>query len=1443
MDRERQRWTESQRRRRQPTLYDQYLNDERPANPSTSQIAQSATTSRNNSTIRSVTPDSPTDEAIIQPPTTQTFEREFLAMSSSPSSSPRLPMKEHASPKMGRATLGRRESSDNTRRDSPGSPKQGTRRRTMTLQENMSDQRAVIPTKARARMSSEQHTSTVSAATNGNQGLPSSMSQPAMGTVYSGQHILRPKSSASNSISSSNGPLPTPNARRILHLMKTLCGRMSGNALIRKHPTSPWTNAYCFIRDAEGTMMCETEYGDGHYKTLIPDLRGCQVRCIMDDDTQVAHIEVSVLRSSIEVHMKLSTKSDLHSWFAALLCWQPMQPRGIHNRLAKPQAAQLSARATNSESRQNSEVSYLRDAPVIKVGQMIYWDTDVTFSPGAAPRPNRNQRHPSISLGKNYGLRWWKRVSCTLRENGELKFFTDAENQHLNTIQLSQLSRSAIQRLDPSVLEIEHCIAIYPQYTSGSQTSEPDRPIFLSIETPVLFEVWFVLLRAFTIPQLYGPRPESETRNGDTKTDHLGKLALEAHADMFRMERGLSLCIMEAKLHNPQKMKASPDPSGYGSRHTSAARSSRDGGFYVEVHLDGETRGKTLVKQSEVNPFWSQEFEYVDLPAVLSSASVYLKHRAGDLTGQKGMGVYPEAYGLAQEPGNSSASSGYTGITHDSTVGKVEIILEELDTQKKNESWWPIMNSNEQEVGSMLIRARAEETVILMRQEYEPMHDVLHAFENGLTVQIFQAVPGDLKRLSDSLVNVFQVSGRSTDWLMALVEDEIDGLGKDTPLSKARYNQRMANIENETMGPRVNDRELVVRDMNKNAALEANLLFRGNTLLTKALDTHMRRIGADYLTAALGTIIRNINDRDPDCEVDPNKVANSHDMTRNWTRLMATTGDVWNSIRTSAQKCPMDLRFIFRHIKACAEDRYGDFLRTVSYSSVSGFLFLRFFCPAVLSPKLFGLLKDEPKPRAKRTFVLIAKSLQTMANMATFGSKEPWMEPMNSFLNSNREDFKKFIEDVCYVPHPPAALADSIAAYSTPNAIRNRLPPTSKEGFPSLPFLLDEGREYANLVDLWLHSSANVGFDAAQYGPQSAIVQFDAICKAIHARTQECLARAERAERPSSELSIRWEEIIDSMQNSGLDNMSQPPSLPSSHPPTPRIDTDIPTLNTLTTISSPERGRTSTDTDPDRGGTTPIAPHLRRNQDSASPLSPHRRAQRDWETAPDGGAASAAASLLSQDRNPRAGFILPSTASGGIVPASPSNSSGTTTPSRPGLLGQHFARQSHDDLRNAGLGWANREGGAISASAPVAGWTIPQPQSPGAQHGQGQAWQPPLPPVPFSPSLDSEGSRPASALSGGSAGWRTGSMGDWGQEGGEMHGREEAGGRRDREVSFGGRDDRGAVVRGEDTALPAYSRDKARKLEKERKRRGSKGSEAGRERVRDLVGLVGRMKR
>ena len=171
-----------------------------------------------------------------------------------------------------------------------------------------------------------------------------------------------------------------------------------------------------------------------------------------------------------------------------------------------------------------------------------------------------------------------------------------------------------------------------------------------------------------------------------------------------------------------------------------------------------------------------------------------------------------------------------------------------------------------------------------------------------------------------------------------------------------RYSRRIASNDSYESGL---ERELILRDAGKNATQEANLLFRGNSLLTKSLELYMRRLGKEYLEDTLGERMRDIDESDPDCEVDPNRIKQKDDLQRNWRNLIALTESVWIAIKTLPSRCPPELRAIFRHIRACADDRYGNFLRNIKYSSVSGFLFLRFFCPAVLNPKLFGLLKGE----------------------------------------------------------------------------------------------------------------------------------------------------------------------------------------------------------------------------------------------------------------------------------------------------------------------------------------------------------------------------------------------------------------------------------------------------------------------------------------------------
>jgi hypothetical protein len=134
---------------------------------------------------------------------------------------------------------------------------------------------------------------------------------------------------------------------------------------------------------------------------------------------------------------------------------------------------------------------------------------------------------------------------------------------------------------------------------------------------------------------------------------------------------------------------------------------------------------------------------------------------------------------------------------------------------------------------------------------------------------------------------------------------------------------------------------------------------------------------------------------------------------------------------------------------------------------------------------------------------------------------------MNSFLTNHRSSFKRYIDTICDVSSTQYQV-NIPPAYSTPLAILQRLPPTSREGFPSLPHLIDHAKSFSLLVNLWLdHCSAQAMPDT-----DSDLSRFHQQCLILRQRTENCLARAERAERPSSHQD-NYEELIEAIENVG----------------------------------------------------------------------------------------------------------------------------------------------------------------------------------------------------------------------------------------------------------------------------------------------------------------------
>jgi hypothetical protein len=760
----------------------------------------------------------------------------------------------------------------------------------------------------------------------------------------------RPLSPIRNPIAMKPGtPLASSStdARKILQLMKTTCGRMHGILSFRTSATGTWSSGYCAINVASGSLIYQVKGKVSDNKTLIPDLRGCQVRTLYDAESRSTFLDVATRRTSKGIHLRPHVPETFDSWLAALLCWQPIRPKGVQNKMTKPQEAHIADRKLGDRKRLSGNFP-IKDAAIIKFGKMSMWDKDARLGSSHASSKQRISTYKQLkSMSKS-----WRKVSCSLQENGHFKLTSEFDSAPMAIIPLSALSRCAIQRLDPSVLDDEYSLAIYPQYASTTTPLPAMQTIYLSLESRVLFEVWFVLLRAFTVPELYGPESVPSDAN-PAEVDSAGATTHRIPStDMFRVERLLSLRIIEAKLHSGRANTSHSSSSGSGFR-TASTKDMVSGTFYAEVQLDSEVRGKTALKSDTSNPFWREDFEFCDLPPVLSSASIELKTRNA---GQKDWTLARAPLDLEQGNINPGSIDGDVEVSPlDMSYGKVDVRIDEIERATDMEKWWPILDEHEEVVGEILMKIRIEELVVLMSRDYAPILELLHCFHNGLTNQIAHMAHVELKRISEILLNIFQVSSEASNWLMVLAEDEIDNIHKEPPLSKGRYGRnRIAS--NDSFESSV-EREVLLRDLGKNATVEANLLFRGNSLLTKALDLHMRRLGKEYLEDTLAEKMRDIDESDPECEVDPNRVRNPEDLQRNWRNLIILTENVWESIATSANRCPPELRHIMRHIRACAETRYGDFLRTIKYSSVSGFLFLRFFCPAVLNPKLFGLLK------------------------------------------------------------------------------------------------------------------------------------------------------------------------------------------------------------------------------------------------------------------------------------------------------------------------------------------------------------------------------------------------------------------------------------------------------------------------------------------------------
>uniref|UniRef100_A0A0N5A921 Ras-GAP domain-containing protein n=1 Tax=Syphacia muris TaxID=451379 RepID=A0A0N5A921_9BILA len=194
-----------------------------------------------------------------------------------------------------------------------------------------------------------------------------------------------------------------------------------------------------------------------------------------------------------------------------------------------------------------------------------------------------------------------------------------------------------------------------------------------------------------------------------------------------------------------------------------------------------------------------------------------------------------------------------------------------------------------------------------------------------------------------------------------------------------------------------------------------HLMFRGNSLATKAMEAYMKLVADDYLQETLGEFVKSILQSDENCEVDPLKMTNVSPviLEKNRRNLTLNVETAWGKIMDSTYSFPIELREIFDCLRKRLEQANR---RDLADTLISSSIFLRFLCPAILSPSLFNLVPEYPSGRAARSLTLIAKTLQTLANFTKFGGKEHYMDFMNEFVDREWDNMHTYLIRISTMP-------------------------------------------------------------------------------------------------------------------------------------------------------------------------------------------------------------------------------------------------------------------------------------------------------------------------------------------------------------------------------------------------------------------------------------------